>query len=138
MALYVLAVRAVLIMISAMNPSSTMGTVISTHHLKRIDAMVKARSSGALHAGGEPMTGESALDGFRFSSGSFYPPTVIADVSTSDEIWTEEIFGPVVVVKRFQVSTDGPLESIPVSRAYARICVRVCVCVLFPWGWGAG
>lgn len=86
------------------NPKSTMGTVISMHHLKRIDAMVKqASKTASIVAGGEQMAGTSELDGFDFSNGSFYPPTVIADVETTDEIWQEEVFGPVVVVKRFEV-----------------------------------
>jgi len=54
--------------------------------------------------GGERLTGVSELDGFDFSSGSFYPPTVLADTQIDDEIWQEEVFGPVVVVKRFAVS----------------------------------
>ena len=48
------------------------------------------------------MMGRSPLDDYDLSQGSFYPPTVIADVSTEDELWQEEIFGPVVVVKRFK------------------------------------
>lgn len=55
------------------------------------------------------MTGISDLDGFDFSKGSFYPPTVITNVEVEDEIWQEEVFGPVVVVKRFKVSSDLPL-----------------------------
>ena len=47
---------------------------------------------------------KSSLDGFDFSKGSFLPPTVIANVHTEDELWQEEIFGPVVVVRRFTVS----------------------------------
>jgi len=54
--------------------------------------------------GGERLTGLSELDGFDFSKGSFYPPTVLADSQIDDEIWQEEVFGPVVVVKRFAVS----------------------------------
>lgn len=53
------------------------------------------------------MTGKSELDNFDFSQGSFFPPTVIVDVDTSDELWVEEVFGPVVVVKRFSVSNVG-------------------------------
>lgn len=49
------------------------------------------------------MTGRSSLDGYDLSQGSFYPPTVIADISTEDSLWQEEIFGPVVVVIRFKV-----------------------------------
>lgn len=50
------------------------------------------------------MMGKSLLDNFDFSHGSFYPPTVISDVDVSHELWQEEIFGPVVVVKKFSVS----------------------------------
>ena len=81
-----------------------MGTVISLHHLEAIEAMIKRRKSGNILAGGERMIGRSSLDGFDFSRGCFFPPTVIGDVSTTDELWREEVFGPVVVVKRFSVS----------------------------------
>ena len=65
--------------------------------------MVHSRTSGKVVVGGIPMSGTSALDGHDFSRGNFYPPTVIVNVSTQDDIWKEEIFGPVVVVKRFRV-----------------------------------
>lgn len=68
--------------------------------------MVQSRKSGEIVAGGERMTGKSALDNFDLSRGSFYPPTVITDVDTTDEIWQEEIFGPVVIVKKFCVSSS--------------------------------
>ncbi len=65
----------------------------------------RAVTNGAhLLFGGERLTGLSELDGFDFSKGSFYPPTVLADSQIDDEIWQEEVFGPVVVVKRFAVS----------------------------------
>ncbi|KAF8165486.1 aldehyde dehydrogenase [Crassisporium funariophilum] len=91
------------------NPQSTMGTVISMHHLERIDAMVRrAESAGStILAGGERSSGLSELDGFEFSRGSFYPPTVISEVGVEDEIWREEVFGPVVVVKRFLDDAEG-------------------------------
>jgi len=50
------------------------------------------------------MTSLSELDGFDFSQGAFYPPTVIAGAGIEDEIWQEEVFGPVVVVKQFAAS----------------------------------
>ena len=67
--------------------------------------MIQTRQSGEIVAGGERMTGKSALDDFDFSRGTFYPPTVITNVDTRDEIWQEEIFGPVVVVNKFRVSS---------------------------------
>jgi delta 1-pyrroline-5-carboxylate dehydrogenase len=81
-----------------------MGSIISLHHLERIEAMVKLRKTGVILAGGQRMKNKSNLDGFDFSHGHFFPPTVIADISIEDELWKEEIFGPVVVVKRFTVS----------------------------------
>ncbi|KAF9247401.1 aldehyde dehydrogenase domain-containing protein, partial [Melanogaster broomeanus] len=89
------------------NPQSSMGSVISVKHLERMEHMVKSRTSGELLAGGERITGRSALDGFDFLRGAFYPPTVIADVDVNDEIWQEEIFGPVVVVKKFHDEAEG-------------------------------
>ena len=83
-----------------------MGTVISPRHLERIEKLVQRnnRAAGRIVAGGKRMTGRSALDQFDFSQGSFFPPTVIENVSTGDDLWREEIFGPVVVIKRFSVS----------------------------------
>ena len=94
----------------ALNLQSTMGSVISEHHLKRIEAMLARRGGSTILAGGERLMGKSSLDGFDFSKGSFLPPTVITDVHTEDELWQEEVFGPVVVVRRFSVS-DHPLHS---------------------------
>jgi acyl-CoA reductase-like NAD-dependent aldehyde dehydrogenase len=81
-----------------------MGTIISLGHLQRIEDMIKHRKSGNILTGGVRVLGKSALDGFDFSKGSFFPPTVIGDVTVEDELWQEEIFGPVVIVKRFNVS----------------------------------
>jgi len=88
---------------AALNPKSTMGPVISLRHLRRIEGMIQRSTSGIVLAGGERMTDTSPLDGFDFSRGSFFPPTIIAGLSIEDELWKEEIFGPVVVVMRFSV-----------------------------------
>jgi acyl-CoA reductase-like NAD-dependent aldehyde dehydrogenase len=81
-----------------------MGSVISLRHLERVEDMIKCRRSGNIVTGGERMVDNSALDGFDFSQGSFFPPTIIQDIDIEDELWREEIFGPVVVTKRFLVS----------------------------------
>jgi hypothetical protein len=87
----------------ALNPKSTMGPVISLRHLRRIEEMIQRSTGGTILTGGERMAGTSSLDGFDFSRGSFFPPTVIAGLGIEDELWKEEIFGPVVVVMRFSV-----------------------------------
>lgn len=89
-------------MCQALNPQSSMGTVISERHLLRIADMVK-RSPGSIVLGGTRLTGISPLDGFDLSKGNFFAPTIITDVDTKDELWQEEVFGPVVVVKSFAV-----------------------------------
>ncbi|KAF9534765.1 aldehyde dehydrogenase domain-containing protein [Crepidotus variabilis] len=93
-----------------LNPKSTMGSVISQTHLERVDAMVQRTVGGGkatLLAGGARMTGLSSLDEFDFSRGAFYPPTVISNVGIEDEIWQEEVFGPVVVVKQFKDESEA-------------------------------
>ncbi|KII94913.1 hypothetical protein PLICRDRAFT_169620 [Plicaturopsis crispa FD-325 SS-3] len=91
-----------------MNPRSTMGTVISASHLARISGMVQRRPAhSTLLAGGARLTGTSALDAFPFARGSFFAPTVVAGVEPTDELWREEVFGPVVVVKAFEDEAEG-------------------------------
>lgn len=79
-----------------------MGTVISEKSLQRISDMI-SRTSGTILIGGERLTGPSPLDGFDLSKGSFFAPTIISDIDTNDELWKEEIFGPVIVIKKFLV-----------------------------------
>jgi acyl-CoA reductase-like NAD-dependent aldehyde dehydrogenase len=57
----------------------------------------------ALSSGGEPLEDHSSLERFNFSRVGFYPPTVIADISLDDTLWREEVFGPVVVLSKFEV-----------------------------------
>ncbi|KAJ7490312.1 aldehyde dehydrogenase [Mycena galericulata] len=92
------------------NPKSTMGTVISERHLNRIQTMLERcldSGKGDVLTGGQRLTGKSELDGFDFDGGSFYPPTVISGIDTSNELWQEEIFGPVVVAKRFSTEDEA-------------------------------
>ena len=69
--------------------------------------MLENSSTGDVQTGGRRLTGKSELDGFDFDGGSFFPPTVIANIATSDPLWQEEIFGPVVVAKPFSVSESA-------------------------------
>ncbi|KAF4601947.1 hypothetical protein EYR40_005148 [Pleurotus pulmonarius] len=90
-----------------LNPKSTMGTVISERHLRRIESMIARKTSGSIVTGGTRMSGASPLDGHDFSKGAFFPPTIITDIDIEDLLWQEEIFGPVVVVKRFEHEHEG-------------------------------
>ncbi|KDQ17301.1 hypothetical protein BOTBODRAFT_30112 [Botryobasidium botryosum FD-172 SS1] len=91
-----------------LNPVSAMGTIISLTHLERISAMVSQRSKKSkVLLGGHRLTSASSLDGFDMSKGSFYAPTIIEGVDIEDELWQEEVFGPVLVVTRFKDEESG-------------------------------
>lgn len=83
-----------------------MGPVISERHLARIQGMV-SRTKGEILIGGKRMMGTSALDGLDLSEGCYFEPTVVTNVELDDELWQEEVFGPVVVVKRFKTEEEG-------------------------------
>lgn len=84
-----------------------MGTVISLKHLHRIETLLARKTGGTILAGGKRLEGTSPLDGFDFSNGAFFPPTVISDVLPGNELWDDEIFGPVVVVAKFKTDEEG-------------------------------
>src|SRR3954453_8593007 len=68
------------------DPDTDLGPLISTAHREKVAAMV-ARAPGE---GGRIVTGGKAPE----LPGSFYLPTVIADVDEQSEVYREEIFGP--------------------------------------------
>ncbi|KAF3938831.1 Omega-crystallin [Dactylella cylindrospora] len=99
---------------SPKNIDSMMGPLISARQLGNVENLVNdAVSSGKGKAvtGGERMQGKSPLDGFDFSKGYFYPPTIL--ISTEDSsilttrIWKEEAFGPVIVVVGFETEEQA-------------------------------
>jgi succinate-semialdehyde dehydrogenase/glutarate-semialdehyde dehydrogenase len=59
--------------------------------------------SDAVGKGATVLCGGKPLD----RPGFFYPPTVLTDVDESMEIWTEEAFGPVAVVRTFADLDEG-------------------------------
>ena len=81
------------------DPATDMGSLISIAHRDRVAAMVdRARDSGArILTGGRVPAG----------SGAFYPPTLIADVGEQDEIYREEVFGPVLTVSKHHGDDDA-------------------------------
>lgn len=99
-----------------------MGSIISARHLQRIEGMINRRGDHAvILTGGARLSGRSPLDGFDFSKGSFLPPTVIAGVKIEDELWLEELFGPVIVVKRFSVRILFKLRGGPANICLVRL-----------------
>ena len=81
------------------DPDTDLGPLITTAHRDKVAAMV-ARAPGE---GGRIVTGGSAPD----RPGSFYRPTLIADVDERSEVYRDEIFGPVLVARSFTDDDDA-------------------------------
>jgi succinate-semialdehyde dehydrogenase/glutarate-semialdehyde dehydrogenase len=84
---------------NGMEAGVAQGPLIDTAAINKVVELVAdARQNGArLLVGGEP----HAL------GGSFYQPTVLADVTTSMRIAREEIFGPVAPIFRFKQESEA-------------------------------
>ena len=76
-----------------------LGPLISMAHRAKVAGMVER----APDQGGRIVTGGSAPD----LPGSFYRPTLIADVGEDSEIYRDEIFGPVLTVRPFTDDDDA-------------------------------
>jgi betaine-aldehyde dehydrogenase len=81
------------------HPDTDLGPLITMAHREKVAAMV-ARAPGE---GGRVVTGGSAPD----LPGSFYRPTLIADVDEQSEVYRDEIFGPVLVARAFTDDDDA-------------------------------
>jgi betaine-aldehyde dehydrogenase len=78
--------------------STDMGPLISATQLATVEGYVER----ALRAGANVLTGGKRAHIPGFEKGFFYEPTVIAEDRNDSEIMQNEVFGPVVVVARFQ------------------------------------
>lgn len=81
------------------DPDTDLGPLISMAHRAKVAGMVE-RAPGE---GGRIVCGGSAPD----RPGSFYLPTVIADVDEQSEVYRDEIFGPVLTVRSFTDDDDA-------------------------------
>ena len=78
------------------DPGVNIGPLINTKALQKVERLVKdAQAKGA-----KLLTGGQALQG------TFYMPTVLADVQVGMDLLQEEIFGPVAPVSRFETEAE--------------------------------
>ncbi|KAF7135098.1 hypothetical protein RHSIM_Rhsim08G0167700 [Rhododendron simsii] len=84
-----------------MEEGCRLGPVVSAgHHEKVMKFISTAESEGAtiLCGGARPQ---------HLTKGYFVEPTIITDVTTSMQIWREEVFGPVLCVKTFSTEDEA-------------------------------
>jgi acyl-CoA reductase-like NAD-dependent aldehyde dehydrogenase len=83
-------------------PGTHMGPLISEAHLESVAGFVdQARAQG-----GEILCGGARLTEGHMAQGSYYPPTIIAGLDNTASVCQEEIFGPVLVVLKFDDEAD--------------------------------
>ena len=84
-----------------MDPATDVGPLVSSAQLARVSRAVDdAREAGAVvHCGGGGS--EDAGPGY------FYRPTILGSVTTDMEIWRQEVFGPVMIVRPFADETEA-------------------------------
>ena len=81
------------------NPDTDLGPLISFSHRDKVAAIVgRAPAQGA-----RVVTGGATPD----LPGAFYLPTLLADVTEDSEAYREEIFGPVLTVRRHDGDDDA-------------------------------
>ncbi len=80
-----------------LDPSMHVGALISAQQVEVVDAYVNL----AVEEGAHVIYGGKRPSGQEFSAGHWYMPTVIVDVTNNMRIAQEEIFGPVIVIMKF-------------------------------------
>lgn len=80
-----------------------MGPVVNKHHMDEVLNDIDS----AVHDGATVVTGGSRVSGTKFAHGCFVEPSVLVCPRTSDRLWQEEIFGPVLAVYRAKDAEDG-------------------------------
>ncbi len=79
------------------NPETTMGAIVSRDQFDRVMGFIdSAKSEGA-----RAVTGGHAVTDGDLAKGSFIAPTIFADVTPEMRIAREEIFGPVLAVRKW-------------------------------------
>ncbi len=82
-----------------LDKSIDMGSIINKTQFDRIDSLVKK----GVEEGAELMQSSTPAP----TTGYFYPPTVLANVSPSDTVATTEIFGPVLSTMTFRTHEEA-------------------------------
>ena len=79
------------------DPSTPMGALVSREHFDRVMSYIESAKSDGARA----VTGGHAVSDGGLAGGCFIAPTIFADVTPDMRIAREEIFGPVLALRRW-------------------------------------
>ena len=87
------------------DPATVVGPMAGERHVHKVEEYVDIarRDGGRIVVGGH----RPDLSGTPLAGGSFYSPTVIADLPATSRVVREEIFGPVLTVQPFDTEDDA-------------------------------
>lgn len=88
---------------NCLNDDTQMGSLISPEHLQTVHGFVER----AVAAGGKLRCGGAPLTQAPYEKGSYYPPTILENITPDMELFQEEVFGPVLAVTRYQTLDEA-------------------------------
>lgn len=86
------------------DPSASLGPLMSERGVQKVESHIKqAQSLGA------KIEWQAPSDYLKkeFSSGYFYPPTILTGLTPKMDIWTEETFGPLAAIAVFDTEEEA-------------------------------
>lgn len=84
------------------DPNTLMGPLVSETQLKRVEKMVRQGMS----QGAKLVVGERNFDK-NSKQGYFWYPTILEEVNDENVLWNEEVFGPVLVMRKFDTEEEA-------------------------------
>ena len=87
---------------NGLDPSVSIGPLVNRAAVEKVSRQVEdaVKKGAILHSGGKVLSGDS------YTSGNFYAPTVLSNVSEDMLIYREETFGPVAAIIPFDDYDD--------------------------------
>ena len=83
------------------DPATTMGALVSRDHFDRVMGYI----ASAKNEGAQVVTGGHAITEMPLAKGCFVAPTIFSEVTPEMRVAREEIFGPVLVLRRWSDET---------------------------------
>jgi len=88
---------------NGLDPETKMGPLVADSQRERVAGYVE----GSVGEGARVLAGGQEPDAEALSSGFFYEPTVLGDVSPGMKVSREEVFGPVLTVTQFETEEEA-------------------------------